>query len=174
MANYPTIILIDSPKTKASATFAECLKKNMLHSEKNARIFSFPSDGIIGHQLRVVEQGRYQLDENSYHAFLLIDRMDLFFNPQYGIQKNGSSLEVVIIVGNFLSELQLSGASSPITAWVESINAILPPPDIMVSIDCTSEQISHLQGIFPAARHLPVQNAETINPILEEIVSRLP
>lgn len=172
MVHSPFMILIDSPDGKLSIQYAEQLKQNLLHHEVNSRIYSLPSDGIIGHQLRVIEHGRYELENRPLHAFHLIDRMDLFFNPQFGIQKNGDLFDVIIIIGNFISELELTDRSQEIAEWVREINTILPSPDVIVVIDCNENQEAHLQNIWPSAPLKYINGSECINMILANLVKR--
>lgn len=120
------ILCIESNQKAKLAAILETLKMELVHRGLNARFLSFPSDGPFGHQIRVVDTGRYMLEAVPKHMLHMVDRMDTFLNPHNGLNLNLEKLDCLI-----LSESQYKEAITcddlEQSQWIIEINSIIPP-----------------------------------------------
>lgn len=120
------ILCIESNQQEILASVLEVLKEELLQSGINARFITFPSDGPFGHQIRVVETGRYKLEAVPEHMLRMVDRMDTFLNPHNGLNPNLEKLDCLI-----LSESQYKEALTcddlEQSQWIIEINSNIPP-----------------------------------------------
>ena len=120
------------------------------------RVAAFPGDGPFAHQIRVALDQRTEYQELPWHSLQLVDRMDFFFNPNNGLLRNNQKFDFLILSGSHYHEL-LHTDGETLSAWVLSINGILPPPDFVFWLsgpqhDPFFERLIHTN---PSARMVP-------------------
>ncbi len=92
-----------------------------------------PTDGPIGAQIRLVLNGRLQMDEHAKAVLFLADRLDHLHRPEDGILPELEKGNYVVCIRYLLSAYTQSQEVDP--EWLEQINRLCPWPDLMIFVD---------------------------------------
>ena len=122
------IFCIESNHQDYLAGVLELLKDVLLKNGIRARFLSFPSDGPFGHQIRVVETGRYELDTIPDHMLRMVDRMDTFLNPHNGLNHILEEFDCLIMSESQYKEALMT-ADADLSEWILEINNNIPKTD---------------------------------------------
>ncbi|NSW51543.1 MAG: hypothetical protein HPY85_03445 [Anaerolineae bacterium] len=91
---------------------------------------NLPTDGPIGHLLRVSDQGRLTFDTWTTGALTMVDALDYF---DVSSSKTPTKQDVTLVHFN-LSDLLRDQAEMqlPYTTWLFEVMSILPIPDLLI------------------------------------------
>ncbi len=121
----PFIIHIQSENPELESTFIQFFQDLCSHENLVCKSIRFPSEGPLGHQLKVITTNRIQYHPYPLEALILIDKMDFFLNPLTGIsvgQRNNIDILLIIeIKQNKQYKIDLN--------WLNEIQKILPQSD---------------------------------------------
>ena len=95
-----------------------------------------PTDGPIGAQIRLIQDGRLNVHEVPRAVFFLADRMDHLYRKQDGVLAELDKNLHVICVRYLLSAYAYQSDTVDLD-WLKKINCFCPPPDLMIFIDLT-------------------------------------
>lgn len=121
----PFIIHIQSENQELESAFVQFFQNLCSHESLVCKSIHFPSEGPLGHQLKVRTTNRIQYHPYPEEALILIDKMDFYFNPQVGVSVNpGNKVDILIII-----ETKQNKQDKIALNWLKEIQKILPPPD---------------------------------------------
>lgn len=140
----PFIIHIQSELPELESTFIQFFQELCSHENLICKSICFPSEGPLGHQLKITTTARIQYHPYPLEALKLIDKMDFFLNPLTGVsvgQRNTIDILLIIQTKQTL-ENQID------RNWIKEIQKILPKPDqeyklkLPLENDATENEIS--------------------------------
>lgn len=126
----PFIIHIQSENPELESTFIQFFQDLCSHENLVCKSIHFPSEGPLGHQLKVITTNRIQYQPYPLEALILIDKMDFFLNPLTGIsvgQRN--NIDILLII-----ETEINKQDKIDLNWLKEIQNILPQPDQEVKL----------------------------------------
>lgn len=146
------LFCIESFHQKELTQILDLLKMKFLEIDLNIRFLDFPSTGPFGHQIRVVESGRYSLSSIPDHMLRMVDRMDAFLNPMNGLNQSLDELDCLILSESQFKEA-LETDDQEIRKWIIDINNNIPPINAIYWLleenetDPVAEGFPHLKTI---------------------------
>ncbi len=96
-----------------------------------------PTDGPIGAQIRLVLNGRLQMDAQAQAVLFLADRLDHLYRPGDGIIHELEKGRYVVGVRYLLSAYAQTGIDPD---WLERINRLCLWPDLLIFVDTPVER----------------------------------
>ena len=121
----PFIIHIQSKIPELESTFIQSFQELCSRENLNCKSIHFPSEGPLGHQLKITATDRIQYHPYPLEALILIDKMDFFLNPLTGVSVNpGNNIDILLIM-----ETEQNKRDKIDLNWLEEIQKILPQPD---------------------------------------------
>jgi len=119
------IICIESFHKDALQNVLTEVQNQLSKKLDNIRMVQFPSDGPFGHQIRVVDNKRLELQPLPEHLLHMVDRMDFFLNPTNGLNHAINSLDCLILSGSQYKEAALCD-DPELLQWILEINSNIP------------------------------------------------
>jgi hypothetical protein len=168
------IICIESFHQKALETVLTEVHNQLLSNNFNCRVVQFPSQGPFGHQIRVVEDGRVQLNDIPLHLLRMVDRMDLFLNPTNGLALSKNTKEIILLTESHFKESLLT-LDPEMQKWIIEINSNLPTIEHVFWLAEEKEsipplsQIPRITQLFTMPTSLKEAAAQIVEFIIHEV-----
>lgn len=99
-----------------------------------------PTDGPIGAQIRLVQNGRLTVDQLTLAALYLADRMDHLYRAEGGILSDLVENNYVVCTHYLLSAYVYQSDVASFE-WLRQINQLCRWPDLMIFIDTPVESV---------------------------------
>lgn len=144
----PYIILIEAQERTQAAEVMGALRQTLAKDNLTVYTTQLPSDGPLGHLLRVANQDRVKFDFFAGTALSVIDGMDYFFNPANGIVKNNQEVNVILIEGFCVRTFAKINQDQSKIEWFSTIFSIWPEPQAIIHIAEEQSQIYFLTQIW--------------------------
>ncbi len=132
---FPTgkFIVLEGIDSQVLQEQAESLYSSLRKDRVRVLLTREPSDGPFGSQIRLILDGRLDVDEATLALFFATDRMD-HLNKRGGILERLESGEHVICMRYCLSSFAYQALHSDLK-WLRWINAECRPPDLTFFLD---------------------------------------
>ncbi len=142
-------IVFEGIDGSGTSTQSKALNRNLREGGSPSIHTWEPSDRPVGQLIRqmlsgeITSSGDHKHDRHLFALLFAADRQDHLWHQEGGIQRTLAQGTHVVCARYVLSSLAYEGEGSDELAFVESLNASFPLPDLTVYLDCPVEVALH-------------------------------
>jgi dTMP kinase len=142
-------VVFEGIDCSGTSTQAQLLTSNLRAESRRVLLTSEPSNGPVGQLIRLYFSGRLasaftrSAQDKFFGSLFAADRLDHVYNPLDGVLKQLSSGVDVVCTRYKFSSLAYNAESEEERNFVLAANLELPPPDILVYLNCPVEVALH-------------------------------